>query len=35
MKNPQKQIIYYYRVKKLSQKYDFDVDFVTDEILEK
>ena len=35
LENPQKQIIYYYRVKKLSQKYDFDVDFVTDEILEK
>lgn len=32
--NPEKQMIYYDRVKKLSKKYKFDVEFVTNEILD-
>lgn len=31
--NPEKQMVYYYRVKKLTKKYKFDVEYVTDDIL--
>lgn len=32
--NPEKQMVYYYRIKKLAKKYKFDVEYVTDDILE-
>lgn len=32
--NPEKQMVYYYRIKKLANKYKFDVEYVTDDILE-
>ena len=35
LENPQKQMIYYQRVKKLSEKYNFDVEFITQDILQK
>lgn len=35
LENPQKQMIYYQRVKKLSKKYNFDVEFITQDILQK
>lgn len=31
--NPEKQMVYYYRVKKLAKKYKFDVEYVTNDIL--
>ena len=31
---PEKQMVYYYRIKKLAKKYKFDVEYVTDDILE-
>ena len=31
--NPEKQMVYYYRVKKLAKKYKFDVKYITDDIL--
>ena len=35
LENPQKQIIYYDRVKRLSNVYDFDVEYTTTTILER
>ena len=33
LENPQKQIIYFYRVKKIGEKYNFDVEYITPDIL--
>jgi hypothetical protein len=33
LENPQKQMVYYKRVKALALKYNFDVEYVTPEIL--
>lgn len=33
LENPKRQMCYYYRVKKLSEKYKFDVEYITPEIL--
>lgn len=34
LENPKKQMCYYYRIKKLSKKYKFDVEYITPEILQ-
>ncbi|MBR1942494.1 hypothetical protein IJ843_02020 [bacterium] len=33
LENPQKQMIYFYRVKKIGEKYNFNVEYITPEIL--
>ena len=34
LENPEKQMVYLERVKNMSQIYDFDVDYVTPELVE-